>query len=357
MKKKRRISVMIAAVLACTLLSACGGSQPAASTAAATGASGSGNTGSAAVGTLSLLNMTEEEYHTLLNTRQTAWEYLKAQGVLKTTGSSDSMPAGAEVKFYDTLDAMIMALESGDVSMAELPKCTADYLCAHNDKLEEKRYYDMNKADDFAKKVINRMGVGYSFMMKDDKTALRDEFDKAISDMKSDGTLNKLIKNYINEGVFTEQKEVEFNNTYGDTLKIAVTGSLPPMDFVAPDGKFAGFNTAILAELGNRLKKNIELVQVDSMGRAAALSSGRVDVVFWTSGANEADAGSRLTNEEHEKFVEEKRKNGTEEHSRIMKSISEGMSYEKTEKKDQPDGTIITAPYYSDVLVLVGRKG
>jgi polar amino acid transport system substrate-binding protein len=69
------------------------------------------------------------------------------------------------------------------------------------------------------------------------------------------------------------------------TIKIGVTGDLPPMDFVAADGKAAGFNIALLTEIANRAKVNFEIVQIETGARAMALSSGKVDVVFWTKGA------------------------------------------------------------------------
>ena len=60
-----------------------------------------------------------------------------------------------------------------------------------------------------------------------------------------------------------------------------MTGDLPPLDYVSEDGSPAGFNTAILAEIAKRLGKNIEVVDIDSGARAAALSSGQIDVIFW----------------------------------------------------------------------------
>ena len=56
---------------------------------------------------------------------------------------------------------------------------------------------------------------------------------------------------------------------------------MPPIDYVGADGKPAGFNTAILAEICRRLHLNVELVQIDSGARAASLASGRSDIVFW----------------------------------------------------------------------------
>ena len=68
------------------------------------------------------------------------------------------------------------------------------------------------------------------------------------------------------------------------TIKVAVTGDMPAMDFVTADGKPAGFNVAFLSELSKRINKNIELVDVDAGARSAALSSGQVDALFWVIG-------------------------------------------------------------------------
>ena len=65
------------------------------------------------------------------------------------------------------------------------------------------------------------------------------------------------------------------------TLKVAVTGDLPPVDFIAADGTPAGFNTALLSELARRMCVNVKLVSIDSGARSAALASGNVDVIFW----------------------------------------------------------------------------
>mgnify|MGYP002513585986 CR=1 FL=1 len=63
---------------------------------------------------------------------------------------------------------------------------------------------------------------------------------------------------------------------------MTVTGDVPPMDFVAADGKAAGFNIALLTEIANRAQVNIKLVQIETGARAMALASGKVDAVFWT---------------------------------------------------------------------------
>ena len=101
--------------------------------------------------------------------------------------------------------------------------------------------------------------------------------------MKADGTLDKLINDYItNVDKGKTPPKVEIPRTEGaETIKVGITGDLPPLDLVLPDNSPAGFNTAMLAEIAKRLGRNIEPVQIESGARAAALSSKIIDVVFW----------------------------------------------------------------------------
>ena len=131
------------------------------------------------------------------------------------------------------------------------------------------------------------------------------------------------------------------------------------MDYVAEDGSFAGFNTAILAEVGKRLEKNIELVQTDSVGRALALAQGKVDVVFWSRGASEAEVTSgapSMNKEEFEAFIQEKRAKQTEEETAIMSGLNSVSPFEEYWSRDMPEGTITTALYYTDMNVSVILK-
>ena len=97
-----------------------------------------------------------------------------------------------------------------------------------------------------------------------------------------------------------------------------MTGDLPPLDLILPDGRPAGFSTAVLAEVGKHLNKNIELVSVAGGARASILSSKGADVVFWVSVPKDSTL--------------------------IPANI------------DQPQGIGISDPYYNDTIVHVGKK-
>lgn len=62
---------------------------------------------------------------------------------------------------------------------------------------------------------------------------------------------------------------------------VGVTGDLPPMDYVAADGVPAGFNVAFINAIGEVTDVSFTFVQVDADARLSALSSGKIDVIFW----------------------------------------------------------------------------
>lgn len=125
--------------------------------------------------------------------------------------------------------------------------------------------------------------------MREGDVDLKNSFDAAIDAMKSDGTLDALIEQFIRN---PPQKPTAATMTYFDgakSIKVGITGDLPPLDLVLANGKPAGFNTAILAEISKRTQINIELVQIDSAARASALTSGQVDVIFWVVVPEDSD--------------------------------------------------------------------
>jgi ABC-type amino acid transport substrate-binding protein len=267
------------------------------------------------------------------------------------------MEGGLKIVFYDTLDALLMALNAGDVNGIEIYQSVARYLCATNDDLKMGVTFDTDaKRSTFAALVLGGInGNDFSFLMLEDNAALRDEFDAAIEDMKMDGTLDRLVKEQIDGPIEGgEFKPVELPKFDGaETIKVAVTGALPPMDYVAADGTPAGFNTAVLAEIGNRLEKNIELVVVDSLGRAAALASGAVDAVFWTRTSVLSQNAANGSAEEMEAKKTAWGRNMTEEELKLLTEINENIDFSAYGAGDMPEKTITTVPYFSDVLVPV----
>lgn len=310
------------------------------------------------IGVLTMLNMTEEKMSQYRKAESIALAVLMDEGYLE----SNAKPVKREKKiiFYDSLDAMLMALNAGDIDRMMVYNKTGQYLCATNDNLKLIHTLDTDKEyNEFVKFVLKgHLSNDFAFLMMEGNESLRDEFSNAINDMKEDGTLDKLISEQIDALINGgEVKPVTMPTIDGaDTIKVAVTGALPPMDYVAADGSPAGFNTAVLAEISQRIGKNIELVIVDSIGRATALSSGTVDAVFWTRTNQLSSNHQKLSDEERASRLEKLESKMSDEEVEAFNKVKETIDFENYNKIDMPEGTICTVPYYSDVKVEVIRK-
>ncbi len=215
---------------------------------------------------------------------------------VRTTADSRSLkPGEVDFKSYDSMVAMMMALNAGEIDGVLLPECVADYVLKVNPKAEA---YGCILINGWMTLVMG---------LKEGNEPLRDKISAVVADMLKDGTIPLLIWQYVQGPEAADAKAAAFDTFEGaETLKVAVTGDFPPIDYIDDSGKAAGYNTAMLAELGRRLHMNIQLVYTESASRAAALMSGRADVVFWFK-----------------------------------------QRYAQDEQFDIPEGIIVTLPYYN----------
>lgn len=206
------------------------------------------------VGTLTRLNLSSEKNDEIMNKYNSEHGDNNSQ---KTT-------------YYDNINSMEMGLEAGQIEEIQTYGSVANYMKAKNEKLE-------------VKTQTEPLYENFCCALRDDENNLRDEMNNAIESMKNDGTLERLTRDFIiNLQADEEPPAVEISKIEGaDTIKVGVTGDLPPLDLTLADGTPAGFNTAVLSEISKRINKNIQIVVIDSSARATALMSKKVDVIFW----------------------------------------------------------------------------
>ena len=174
---------------------------------------------------------------------------------------------------YEDLNSMIMALKAGQIDRFAIGIYSAKYIAARDKDFE-------------AVNNPNNAVLGFALGVRKDERVKLIAINRAINDMRKDGTLERLIREQILELGTDDPKAAELPKfDDAETMKVAITGDLPPMDCILADGTPAGFNTAFLAELGRRTHTNIELVSVHAGARQTAITSGRVDAVFWTRNA------------------------------------------------------------------------
>ena len=226
------------------------------------------------VGFLTRIETTPEEFFMLM---KNSWA-TKGWAILGGDHST------SKAKFFDTLMLMQMALDRGDIDEMILPDFVAEYLLKIN--------------KNYAPSCISNSGkMNLCFGFMKDNRALLNKWNDVLISMRNDFTLaglhQKFIKNFpeddsydyiygINPKTKKKRNEIHFEKFKDSpTIRVAVTGDLPPVDFIAEYGMPAGYSTAVLAEIGKRLRVNIVLVNVNAAARTAALKSGRADVVFW----------------------------------------------------------------------------
>lgn len=245
------------------------------------------------LGRLTLSNVSEEEYYAAAKESRNAY--------------SDREDRIGSVKYFDTLNSLLMSLDSGEVRLADLYTTISNYIVARN-----ARYTQFTREEDT---------TNFSFALRESDVELTAQFNKAIAEMKADGTLASLTETYITKlPTDVIPAAVPLPSKEGvETIKIAVTGDLPPLDLILTDGTPAGFNTAVLSEISKKIGKNFELVSVDAGARAAALASKRVDVVFWVVSVND--------------------------NSKFNAGLKNAL---KGREIDMPDGIIATDSYFTD---------
>ena len=246
------------------------------------------------IGVISHLNASEVEYNDLMQKLEKSYHPSKANII-------------AEYKYFDKMNDMQMALEAGQIDMLSTYQNVADYMIQRSDNKE-------------VLQSERRLEDSFCFALCKGDTLLKNDLNKAIKAMTADGTLAKLLKQYITDLKSDEEPPaVSITHIDGaDTIKVAVTGDLPPFDLILADGTPAGFSTAVLSEVSKRIGKNIELVNIDSAARASILTSKGADVVFWVAVPKDSTL--------------------------LPANI------------DQPEGIAVSEPYYHDLITHVGLK-
>ena len=202
--------------------------------------------------------------------------------------------------FYDTMTDMLMALNRGDIVVLETDQNTVRYIASRNENIVDRPPY------------MNPNMLVFCMLLRADDAELRDQISACITEMTEDGTIETLKQSYIENVIAGEEPGAIQPENYPDarTIKVAVTGDRPPMDYVSAGGEAIGFNTAMITEIAKRLNMNVKLVNVSTQARGMALATGVCDIVFWME-------------------------------------VGDFENWEGANLEDQPENTVVTAPYLS----------
>ena len=284
MNLKKISGVVLSCVIAGSLLTGCGSEQK--------------ETPKTQIGIITKLNETEQTF----NEHSTK---------LESTLRIPNMNLLHNYHYYPSLQSMISALNNKSINEICTYRSVANYIVAQNPNLEILPH-SIGMMDSFC------------FAVRKEDTELRDRLNSAIQSMKEADTIDYIIKSYIiylnpnDEVPVTDMPKIDG----ADTIRVGVTGDLPPLDLIKEDGTPAGFSTRILEEISRWIGKNIEIVKINGDERATALTSKKIDIAFWVT----------VPTEELEKA------------GSVPKSV------------DLPADLAATSPFYEDEIVHISLK-
>lgn len=257
------------------------------------------------VGILNKANSSEEEYNNAFTTDE-----VHNVLVLSDVYSGNVKPSDIRVRFYDSTIAMQLALNKGEVEAIVVPVYVGEYMLKHNPE------YTLKGVQ------FGKLPIASSFGFMEEKADLMERFNNAITELSNSGKLSFLIRDFVTGPNAANPPAVKFEKfDDAETIKVGITGDVPPLDYIAADGTPAGFNTALLAEIGKKLHINIDTVNVETGSRMSALKSGRVDVIFWVE---------------------------------VLGAIQDGREFRQS---DITEGVIYSKPYYGwNQILFVGKK-
>lgn len=176
----------------------------------------------------------------------------------------------------DTVDELVYALESGRVDAIWCPDVMADYLLR---TVSENNLIKLSAPEDTSGAAEDGARLEFALALRSEEETLCRELDAVIGEIKADRTMETLLVAYVwaDEPMERYEKQGIFAKR---TIKVGVTGTLPPLDCYDADGTPCGFSVALMEELEKRTGYHFTLVKVTPQDALTALASGKVDILL-----------------------------------------------------------------------------
>ena len=172
----------------------------------------------------------------------------------------------AQVQSYDDIMDAMAAMKSGQLDAVITTSVTALQVIKKNPEFR------------LLKEQLNSESNSIAVKKGDDK--LLAAVDNIISELRADGTLADMNKRWFKEGLSDyEEKKIE-PPLEGKVLKIGVTATREPINFVDKNGRVTGFDAELARIIGVRLHRPVAFLNMKFMALISALQSGKVDLII-----------------------------------------------------------------------------
>jgi ABC-type amino acid transport substrate-binding protein len=174
-----------------------------------------------------------------------------------------------EIVYYNRAIDVNTAIEAGKIDGYATFQFYADYQLKRKENLK-------------AIPVEATIEGGVIMVVRSEDSLIKAGLDKAITTLKENGTLASLEEKWITNLPAKEEPSASEIPKIKDakTIYVGVCGDYPPLDYIAADGRPAGYNVAIFTEISKLLNINFEFVSIEPQARFAALDSKKIDLIF-----------------------------------------------------------------------------
>lgn len=119
----------------------------------------------------------------------------------------------------------------------------------------------------------------YAFVLSKDNTALLDQINQALNELKADGTIENIEKNWVGAeselGKYPyEKKDIDRSN---GTITIGTNAEFPPYESYS-DGQIVGIDIDIMQAVCDKLGMDLQIEDMAFDSIITAVTSGKVDV-------------------------------------------------------------------------------
>lgn len=186
---------------------------------------------------------------------------------LGTTGdiyASDYEEEGSVIKQYNKGADAVMALKQGKVD------------CVIIDNEPAKKFVSVNSD----LKILPQEFVkeDYAICIAKENTELLDKVNKALAELKEDGTLNNIISNYIGDNAGeTPYVSPEGTDRSNGTLTMATNAQFEPYEY-RKSGEIVGIDVDMATALCDKLGMKLEIQDIEFDSIITAVQSGKADI-------------------------------------------------------------------------------
>ncbi len=184
---------------------------------------------------------------------------------LGTTGAIYAKDVeGADVQEFNKGADAVMAVVQGKADCVIIDEQPAKVFVKQNDSL-------MILDEDFTEEE-------YAAVIKKDNTDLLDKVNAALSELKKDGTLDKIIATYIPEdGAAASDYHYVQTVKSDETLVMATNAAFPPYEYYEA-AEIVGIDVEIGRAIADKLGKTLKVEDMEFDSIINAVSSGKADI-------------------------------------------------------------------------------